>query len=1604
MSILHSHQTEALINRLVDEQIDFTRTQDDRFTSFVRSYYYGVPYEELSQREAFDLRGNALCHWELGKKRATDETKMRLYFPDVERDGWRSKHAVLDLISRDRPFLVDSISMALNQLGYKIKHCVHPVFVVQRDTEGTLRNIAAPLNADFLNGEFESFLHYEFDGSIDENEFIKIEQRLRETLRTIEVAVGDWQSMRQKVKGAAKNLEKEMIRSKNVALEDYAEFCNWLAAGNFTLLGYAEFRRNSNGNLTLKKKTVLGILREYQDVSAILPIDALASNTGDAALIVTKADIISPIHRASYLDLIVIPTFTGAGNCSGIRTIIGLFSSTAYNGSAKLIPVLRTKIKHVLQRSRFSETTHSIRVLTNIIDNYPRDMLFRVSDDELFEDVAGTLELQDRERVKLMLRREQFGRFYSALVYIPHELFGRELRVKIEGILMESLKGKSSEFFATFSGSVLARIEYTIYVDKGSQPVLSKEDIQQRVQQAATTWRDALRQTTIERYGEDVALEYLRKFEDAFSASYQEDHLPWVVAADLEKLAALNDENSLIVSYVQSLQHSDHNQVRLKLFSFNHQVSPSDSLPVLENMGLRVREERPYVIVLSNEDRIWMHEYSLTHADARNAEHKRKNVEEAFIQIWRGTAENDQFNRLVMMVGLTWRQVSLLRAYSRYLKQIGHAFSDRYITDTFITNLKMTAHLVQYFELKFDPTVGSTDRELAQIRGAMDAHLDAVSSLDEDVILRSYKNAMTATVRTNFFCVDTDGTPQKYISFKIDAAQIIKMPDPRPMFEIFVYSPRTEAVHLRGGKVARGGLRWSDRKEDFRTEVLGLVKAQMVKNAVIVPLGSKGGFIIKQTPQPGKTMLDEGIFCYSTFIRGMLDITDNIVDGNIVHPANVRRYDEDDPYLVVAADKGTATFSDIANTLSKEYGFWLGDAFASGGSVGYDHKAMGITAKGAWESVKRHFRELGTDIQTTDFTVIGIGDMGGDVFGNGMLLSKHIQLLGAFNHIEIFLDPDPDVTISYKERHRLFTTPGLTWKDYDRNLISQGGGVFDRTAKAISISPAVQRRFNIKKDRLTPNELMHAMLKAPVDLLWNGGIGTYVKAATESHADTENRANDAIRVDGRDLGAKVVGEGGNLGLTQLGRVEYCMHGGRCYTDSIDNSGGVDCSDHEVNIKILLNQVVDNGDMTLKQREKILRDMTDEVAELVLENNYQQSQALSSLNLHAKNLLNEHRLYIRELEESGLLDSTIEFLPDWQEMKRRESVRIGLKLPELSVLLAYSKMSLYQELLSSDMPEDSYLSRDLCSYFPERLSQKFSQQMNQHRLKREIIATYVTNNMINRVGPTFAYRMHQWTSAGYADIARAYCAAREIFDMRSIWSLIEKLDNKVTAQRQLEMLKFTEGLLERATLWLLRHRSQPLNIEETVKYYRDDVKALSSILPRVLNHDYSDQVDKLIKTLTDSKVPKGIARQVIDCIALSTALDMVEIIKQTSKSVEFIARVYFDIGAQLELIWIRQQVADLPVENQWHSLAKSRLSDDIHAHQYAIASDVVRQATIDSPQQAVKIWMDANSTGCRMLASLIAEMRTISRIDFATLSVAISEVYLLGRSSESSSTE
>jgi glutamate dehydrogenase len=949
----------------------------------------------------------------------------------------------------------------------------------------------------------------------------------------------------------------------------------------------------------------------------------------------------------------------------------------------------------------------------------------------------------------------------------------------------------------------------------------------------------------------------------------------------------------------------------------------------------------------------------------------------------------------VLRARLTWREITTLRAYCKYLRQTQTTFSQNYMEDTLSANPHIARLLVELFQARFDPgRRESAQEETERLKGEIEEALDAVESLDEDRILRNFLSVTLATVRTNYFQSTDGGEPKPYLSFKLDPSRVPLLPLPRPRFEISVYSPRTEGVHLRGGKVARGGIRWSDRREDFRTEILGLMKAQMVKNAVIVPVGAKGGFVVKRPPALGgrEALMEEVVACYKTLIRGMLDLTDNLVGDRTVPPPDVVRYDEDDPYLVVAADKGTATFSDIANGISKEYDFWLGDAFASGGSAGYDHKEMGITARGAWESVNRHFRELGTDIQSEDFTVAGIGDMSGDVFGNGMLLSRHIKLVGAFNHLHIFLDPDPDPETSFEERERLFNLPRSSWSDYDENLISEGGGVFPRTAKSIPLSPQVKELLDVEEDSLTPQEVIRAFLKSRVDLLWNGGIGTYVKASDETHAEVGDRTNDSLRVDGTELECRVVGEGGNLGFTQRGRVEYALNGGRIYTDAIDNSAGVDCSDHEVNIKILLDSIVESGDMTEKQRNELLAEMTEEVGQLVLRDNYQQTQTLSNAVAQAASMVDVHARYIRALEHAGKLNRELEFLPDEEALAERKSEDMGLAAPEFAVLLAYTKITLYRELLDSDVTEDPYLSGELERYFPTPLRERFEDRMTEHRLRREITATQITNSMVDRCGITFAFRLGEETGAAAAEIARAYTAAREIFGMLDLWAQIEDLDNRVEAQIQTRMLLDGRKLVERATRWLLRNRRPPLDVAATVSYFSERAAELSEKIPQFLLDGDRENLERATRDLVDANVPPELAERVAILSTMFSALDIVDVADATDQPLETAAEVYFTLGDRLKLHWLRGHVEALPRDNRWRALARAALRDDLYGQQAELTAEILRSTPEDlSATERIEAWVDANRGSVERTLQVLTDINASGAFGLATLSVALREI-------------
>jgi glutamate dehydrogenase len=1169
--------------------------------------------------------------------------------------------------------------------------------------------------------------------------------------------------------------------------------------------------------------------------------------------------------------------------------------------------------------------------------------------------------------------------------------------VKIQEILKRHLGGSSAEFTVRLSDAVLARMHMLVRTSPREAPNYDVRAIEGEIVQATRKWEDDLRIALTEALGEERAVTALRAFGTAFPVAYREDVSPRAAVRDIAFMEQLGAATAFAVSLYRPVE-ADAHTLRLRVFRLGSPVPLSGSLPVLENMGLEVLDEVSYEIEHEG-GTVYLHDFGLRSLrPIHNVETVKAITEDAIARVVRGEIENDGFNRLTPAAALSADDVVILRAYAKYLKQAGFTFSQAYIEQTLAAHAEITSKLVALFKVRFDPSRGqSREQAQQQIHVEIKDALNGVANLDEDRILRRFLHVIWATLRTNHWVKGADGKRKHYLALKFESAKVPELPEPRPLFEVFVYSPRVEAIHLRGGKVARGGLRWSDRPEDFRTEVLGLMKAQVVKNAVIVPTGSKGGFVVKRGPPPSEreAWLKEGIECYRCFLSGLLDITDNRAGGKVVPPKNVVRHDADDPYLVVAADKGTATFSDIANAISEEYGFWLGDAFASGGSVGYDHKKMGITAKGAWESVKRHFREMGLDIQEQDFTVAGIGDMSGDVFGNGMLLSRHIKLVAAFDHRHVFLDPDPDPEASLLERERIFNLPRSSWDDYDRKLISRGGGIFPRGAKSIALTPEVKAVLGIAEDSLTPQELLRAILKAPVDLLYNGGIGTYVKAARQTNADAGDRANDAIRVNGRDLRCKVVGEGGNLGLTQLGRVEYVLKGGRIYSDAIDNSAGVDCSDHEVNIKILVGLVVAEGEITLKQRNKVLAEMTDDVGRLVLADNYYQTQSLSVQGVRGEKMLDGQAAFIRALEKAGKLNRQVEFLPSDDEFAERRARKAGLTAPERAVLLAYSKIVLSEELERSALVDDPYVSQALVGYFPPLMREKYPDLIPKHPLRKEIISTVVANTMINRTGSIFAHRMQEETGASQEEVVRAYLLARDIYGLESLWQDIDALDNRVPAKLQYEMLIDAGRVLLRAVLWFLRRRREKFPIAKVIEIFRPGLETLQARIPAILSPGDRAAWETNVARLVTGGVPKALAERLAALESLYAVLDVTEVAIEQKMGIDPIAELYFALVGELDLRWIGEKVSLLPTDTPWQALARNALRDDLASQQRALTQSIAKMSpdTID-PRQMLVVWRERYAPAIARLKSMTEELTHAGNLDLAVLSVLLRELRTL----------
>ncbi|MBT2386094.1 NAD-glutamate dehydrogenase [Streptomyces sp. ISL-11] len=1622
----------------------------ETLNAFLQRYYLHTAPEDLSGRDPVDVFGAALSHYRLAENRPQGTANVRVHTPTVEENGWTCSHSVVEVVTDDMPFLVDSVTNELSRQGRGIHVVIHPQVVVRRDVTGRLLEVLgshcdahgagkdAVLPHDAVT---ESWIHVEIDRETDRDDLKQITADLLRVLSDVREAVEDWSKMRDAALRIADGLPGEPLPGDVSEAEtgEAGELLRWLAADHFTFLGYREYEltkvsTDDDGEdvLSAVPGTGLGILRSdptHHDeghhagpVSASfnrLPADARAKAREHKLLVLTKANSRATVHRPSYLDYVGVKKFDADGNVIGERRFLGLFSSAAYTESVRRVPVVRRKVAQVLEDAGFTPHSHDGRDLLQILETYPRDELFQTPADQLRAIVTSVLYLQERRRLRLFLRQETYGRYYSALVYLPRDRYTTGVRLRLIDILKEELGGTSVDFTAWNTESVLSRLHFVVRVPAGS--TLSHltdadvERIEARLVEAARSWADGFAETLTAEAGEERAAELLRTYGQAFPEGYKADHSPRGAVSDLghlEKLTKAGGGHDFELSLYEPVGAGP-DERRFKIYRTGEPVSLSAVLPVLHRLGVEVVDERPYELRCSDRTTAWIYDFGLRMPERiEGGDDARGRFQDAFAAVWTGAAENDNFNKLVLRAGLDWRQAMVLRAYAKYLRQAGSPFSQAYMEDTLSSNVHTTRLLINLFEARMSPALQRAGRELTDgLLEELDGALDQVASLDEDRILRAFLTVIKATLRTNHFQRvsagseggsqrTADGTPHAYLSIKLDPQAIPDLPAPRPAFEIWVYSPRVEGVHLRFGKVARGGLRWSDRREDFRTEVLGLVKAQMVKNTVIVPVGAKGGFVGKRLPDPAvdrDAWLAEGIASYKTFISGLLDITDNLVGGEVVPPKDVVRHDEDDTYLVVAADKGTATFSDIANEVAQSYGFWLGDAFASGGSAGYDHKGMGITARGAWESVERHFRELGHDTQTQDFTVVGVGDMSGDVFGNGMLLSEHIRLVAAFDHRHIFLDPSPDAAVSYAERRRLFELPRSSWADYDTKLLSAGGGIHPRTAKSIPINAHVREALGIEAGvtKMTPAELMKAILRSPVDLLWNGGIGTYAKASTESHADVGDKANDAIRVDGQDLRVQVVGEGGNLGLTQLGRIEFALSGGpestggRINTDAIDNSAGVDTSDHEVNIKILLNSLVTDGDMTVKQRNKLLAEMTDEVGELVLRNNYAQNVALANAVAQAPSLLHAHQRIMRRLTRDGHLDRSLEFLPTDRQIRERLSAGRGLTQPELAVLLAYIKITTAEELLGTELPDDAYLERLLFAYFPRQLRESYGEHVDTHPLRREIITTVLVNDTVNSGGSTFLHRLREETGASLEEIVRAQTAAREIFGLGKVWDAVEALDNRVDADVQTRIRLHGRRLVERGTRWLLNNRPQPLQLAETIEFFRDGVAAVWFQLPKLLKGADSEWWQSIHDELVEAGVPDDLAVRVAGFSSAFPALDIVAVADRTGKEPLDVAEVYYDLGDRLHITQLMDRIIELPRSDRWQSMARASIREDLYAAHAALTADILSVGNgAATPEERFRAWEEKNAAILVRARTTLDEIRGSDAFDLANLSVAM----------------
>jgi glutamate dehydrogenase len=1566
------------------------------------------------------------------KKNPPGSSVVRVFNPSIKSHGYDSNHTVIQIACQDMPFLVDSVALVFSGFGLDMDLMSHPIASLERSKAGMLKEITK--DSDFQ----ESWMHIEISKITDRSKIDELLNELNLVIDKVTVSVNDWQPILAKVRQAKNELS---TKNSQATCDKQHKFIDWLLDANFTFLGYQFYQKESNSKantLIASKNSALGL---YSDSSYLSDIDPLndkdyQAKTQSDLIIITKLNVRPRVHRAGTLDYIGVLIVNDKNQVIAEHRFVGLFTSAAMNTSPWDIPYINEKVSKVAKSFKFDKNSHTGKHITHIIETLPRAEIMQSSSDELYHTLLSILTIQDRQKSNVTVRKDKFKRFYAFLVHIPRDKFNTNIRHTIQEILSDEVSGTNIEFQVKIGATNLTRLYVTVY--SNASPKLNTNDIEEKISHALRSWVDELEEILIEKNGEELGLLLTEKYANNFPMSYLEDVAPRVAAYDVENASKLASTGELQLSLYRPRDIS-RKIFRFKIFRNDNTIPLSEVLPVLENLGLHVVRERPYEISLENGSSIWIQDFdlSLAHGAELELELVKERFKEAFKQIVSGSVDNDGFNKLLILGGLTSRQIIILRAISKYLKQTNLPFSQEYLEKALVSQSHISRWLIELFGVKFAVSLNDLStkeykdylqtfkykcamqlkhlgieitnhqqsamddyfkvtkfnrkRQVKNVIKVIRTLLDSVSSQDEDNIFRAFSEVILATLRTNYYQVDENSNPKTYVSFKLESAKVPNMPKPVPFREIFAYSPRFEAIHLRMGEVARGGLRWSDRYEDFRTEILGLMKAQNVKNSIIVPVGSKGGFVVKQMPADREGMMKEGIACYKNFMRSMLDITDNIIKGEIVHPPNVIRYDKDDPYLVVAADKGTATFSDIANGISNDYGHWLGDAFASGGSVGYDHKAMGITAKGAWESVKRHFRELGIDCQNEDFSVVGIGDMMGDVFGNGMLLSKHICLKAAFNHMHIFLDPNPDSAKTWIERDRLFKLPRSNWEDYNKKLISKGGGIFSRFDKSIPLSKEVKKWLGLTVDELSPQALIKTLLKSQVDLLWNGGIGTYVKATSESHEEVGDSANNSLRVDGKDLRCGVIGEGGNLGCTQLGRIEYSQRGGKINTDFIDNSAGVDCSDHEVNIKILVQAMMDNGNYNAKTRVKLLESMTDNVGKLVLRNNYSQTQTLSMMEYQSKTRFGAKAHLIRILEKRGLLDREIEYLPTNQELKQRQVDGKGLSRPELCVLLSYTKLALFEDLLKSDVLEDEWFSTILREYFPTKLQKTDVKFLSGHRLHREIVATVLTSQIIDRMGATFMQRTYEDTGASVGAIAKAYVVSVELFGAEDIWNEIEKLDFIITPTHQIEGALIVWNQIRQSVRWILNNFGHHFDISIVTKQLKKDVFQYTKNIDKVLPAKDVKALKNRENALMKNNYPASLAKSIAGSEFSYAALDVVEIASHTKSTVSNSALIFFALGEKLNLLWLRDMIEKLEVIGPWHAHARGVLRDELFEHHNSLTQTVINKYGTKNPSETLNIWMSENKETVKSVRNMLQQMRSEKIVDYATVMVAVRSI-------------